>query len=138
MDEANLPEQQEKSYCLAYPARLVLSRAGASLRLAAIIKDISHAGATLEVQAGHLHDLPQRLGEGRLALEFTGPSGHKLSLLCRSAGCQRPTGGLALAEVLFENIHLPEVEEIQALRQSSGKDRRLLWELWDRLQEEGA
>jgi hypothetical protein len=134
------PVPAEPVYLLAYPARLTVTfrAGGATLRLATIIKDITHAGATLEIEAGHLHDLPQRLAEGRVSLEFTGPTGHKLALASQVKECGRPIGGQALAQIVFENIHLPEVEEIQALRASSGKDRRLLWELWDRMQEEGA
>jgi hypothetical protein len=69
-------------------------------------------------------------------LEFVGPAGRKVELVGRLSGFLRQ-GTHALAHVSFENIHLPEVEEVQALRASPRKDQRMLWELWDGLNGEG-
>jgi hypothetical protein len=133
MDDSELLTQAAEVQLFAYPARLTIVRGTGNLVLAAVITDISHAAATLQVEAGHLPDPPV---DSRLSLEFSGASGRKVGLMGRLREFVRREGGQAVARVGFENIHLPEVEEIQALRASLRKDQRLLWELWDNLQEE--
>ena len=139
MDDLDLLARAEEAHLFAYPARLtVVGRGGASnLRLPALIKDITHAGALVEIEAGHHHDLGERLGEGRVRLEFSGEGGVNIALVGQVATSLRRPAGQVLAQVNFDNIHLSEVDEVRALRGAAAKDQRLLWDLWDRLQEGG-
>jgi hypothetical protein len=135
MDEQQIPAEEAPLF--AYPAKLTLLRQAGNLNLSALISDISHAGATVRVEAGRVA-LPEPPEECRLKLGFRGPSGQEIELAARARGFERREGSTAVARVSFENIHLPEVEEILALRASPRKDQRLLWHLWDHLREGGA
>jgi hypothetical protein len=127
----------EEAALFAYPARLIFMRSGGELELSAVISDISHAGATLQVDARRLQ-LPEPSEQPRLRLEFTGPAGRTTPLAARLQEVRGRAEGQATLRLSFENIHLAEVEEIQALKASPRKDHRLLWGLWDSLQEAGA
>jgi hypothetical protein len=132
MEDLHLLAQASEVPLFAYPARLTISGSASNLSLAVVIKDISHSGAMLEFEAGHL---PDNFAERAVKLEFVSAGGSKVEISGRVSIFQRRSGGQAAAWIAFENIHLPQVEEIQALRASPRKDHRLLWELWDILQE---